>query len=187
MKKAVQFGAGNMGRGFLGQLFSQSGFETVFVEVRDDLIPLINKKKEYRLKILTTRPYEIIIKNIRAINARNQDEVKREIKTADVMATAVKSENLVSVASLVHSGMIERAKERIAKPVNLLLCENLPEASKVFKNYLLQECPSAYMQYINSHLGLVETIISRMVPPVPPSISSKDPLFIWLKSTVNYL
>lgn len=178
MKKAVQFGAGNMGRGFLGQLFSQSGFETVFVEVRDDLIPLINKKKEYRLKILTTRPYEIIIKNIRAINARNQDEVKREIKTADVMATAVKSENLVSVASLVHSGMIERAKERIAKPVNLLLCENLPEASKVFKNYLLQECPSAYMQYINSHLGLVETIISRMVPPVPPSISSKDPLFI---------
>jgi len=44
MEKAIQFGAGNIGRGFLGQLFSQSGFETVFVEIREDLISLINKK-----------------------------------------------------------------------------------------------------------------------------------------------
>ena len=178
MKKAVQFGAGNIGRGFLGQLFSQSGFETVFVEVRDDLISLINKKKEYRLKILSAQPYEIIIKNIRAVNAKNQDEVNKEIKTADIMATAVKSENLASVSPLVCSGMVERARNRITKPLNLLLCENLLEASKIFKNYLLQKCPSAYIEYINSHLGLVETIISRMVPPVSSSISSKDPLFI---------
>lgn len=53
MKKAVQFGAGNIGRGFLGQLFSQSGFETVFVETRDDLIFLINKRKQYKLIILS--------------------------------------------------------------------------------------------------------------------------------------
>jgi len=178
MKKAIQFGAGNIGRGFLGQLFSQSGFETVFVEVRDDLISLINEKKQYKLKILSTQPYEIIIKNVRAINAKNQDEVNREIKSADIMATAVKSENLASVAPLVCSGMIERIKNGITKPLNLLLCENLPEASKVFKNYLLQDCPSTYIKYMNSHLGLVETIISRMVPPVPSSISSKDPLFI---------
>lgn len=178
MKKAIQFGAGNIGRGFLGQLFSQSNFETVFVEVREDLISLINEKKHYRLKILSVKPYEIIIKNIRAVNAKNQKEVSREIKTADIMATAVKSENLVSVASLVCSGMIERAKNGIAKSLNLLLGENLPEASKVFKNYLLQNCPSAYIEYVNSHLGLVETIISRMVPPVPPSISTKDPLLI---------
>ncbi|MCD6318071.1 mannitol-1-phosphate 5-dehydrogenase, partial [Candidatus Aerophobetes bacterium] len=178
MKKAIQFGAGNIGRGFLGQLFSQSGFETVFVEVRDDLISLINEKKQYKLKILSAQPYEIVIKNIRAVNAKNREEVNKEIKTADIMATAVKSENLASVAPFVRSGIIERAKNGITKPLNLLLCENLPKASKVFKSYLLQNCPPAYIEYINSHLGLVETIISRMVPPVPPSISSQDPLFI---------
>lgn len=177
-EKAIQFGAGNIGRGFLGQLFSQSGFQTVFVEVRDDLISLINEKKQYKLKILSAQPYKIIINNIRAVNAKNQDEVNKEIKSADIMATAVKSENLASVALLVCSGMVERAKNNITKPLNLLLCENLPEASKVFISYLSKNCPSTYIEYINSHLGLIETIISRMVPPVSSSISSKDPLFI---------
>ncbi len=178
MKKAVQFGAGNIGRGFLGQLFSQSGFETVFVEVREDLISLINKKKQYKLKILSAQPYEIIINNIKAVNVKNQNKINEEIKSADIMATAVKSESLASVAPLICSGIMERVKNGIIKPLNLLLCENLPEASKIFKNYLLQNCSPTYIEYINSHLGLVETIISRMVPPVPSSISSKDPLFI---------
>jgi len=178
MKKAVQFGAGNIGRGFVGQLLSQSDFETVFVEVRDDLISLINKKKEYKLKILGTQSYEIIIKNIRAVNVSDQDRVNKEIKIADIMATAVRPENLASIATLVCSGVIERAKNSITKPINILLCENLPKASKIFRSYLLKECPPIYLEYMNSHLGLVETIISRMVPPVPSSISSKDPLFI---------
>jgi len=178
MKKAVQFGAGNIGRGFLGQLFSESGFEIVFVEVRDDLISLINKKRHYKIKISSTQPYEIVIKNVRAINAKNQKKVSEEIKTADIMATAVRSKNLSSVAPLVCSGITERAKNSVAKPINLLLCENLLEASKIFKDYLLENCASAYIKYINSHLGLVETIIGRMVPPIPPSISSKDPLFV---------
>lgn len=185
MKKAVQFGAGNIGRGFLGQLFSQSGFETVFVEVRDDLVSLLNTKKQYKLKILSAQPYEIIINNIRAVNAKNQDEVNKEIKTADIMATAVKSENLAAVASLVCSGVTARAKSGIAQPLDLLLCENLLAASNIFRNYLLKECPPAYIEYINSHLGLVETIISRMVSSVPLSISSKDPLFIMAEEYNN--
>lgn len=137
MKKAIQFGAGNIDRGFLGQLFSQSGFETVFVEVRNDLVSLINKKRQYKLRILSAQPHEIIIRNIRAVNARNQGEVSREIESADIMATAVKSENLAFISLLVCSGIIIRVKNGITKPLNLLLCENLPEANKVFKEYLL--------------------------------------------------
>lgn len=178
MKKAIQFGAGNIGRGFLGQLFFQSGFETVFVEARDDLVSLINKKRQYELGILSAQPHEIVIRNIRAVNTRNQDEVSKEIESADIMATAVKSENLAFVSLLVCSGMIIRAKNGITKPLNLLLGENLPDASRVFKDYLLQNCPLDYREYIDSHLGLVDTIISRMVPIVPFSISFKEPLYI---------
>ena len=33
MKKAVMYGAGNIGRGFIGQLFSQSGYEEAYIDI----------------------------------------------------------------------------------------------------------------------------------------------------------
>ena len=33
MKKAVMYGAGNIGRGFITQLFSKSGYETALIDV----------------------------------------------------------------------------------------------------------------------------------------------------------
>ncbi|HPP75292.1 MAG TPA: mannitol-1-phosphate 5-dehydrogenase, partial [Armatimonadota bacterium] len=51
MKKAVQFGAGNIGRGFIGQLFHESGYEVVFVDVVPDVVRLLNEQRCYTLRI----------------------------------------------------------------------------------------------------------------------------------------
>ena len=37
MKTAVMYGAGNVGRGFLGQLLSESGYEVIFVDIVPEL------------------------------------------------------------------------------------------------------------------------------------------------------
>jgi mannitol-1-phosphate 5-dehydrogenase len=42
MKKAVMYGAGNIGRGFIGQLFSQSGYEVVFLDINREVIDRMN-------------------------------------------------------------------------------------------------------------------------------------------------
>ena len=44
--KAVHFGAGNIGRGFIGSLLYQSGYETCFVDVNSEVVDLINEKGE---------------------------------------------------------------------------------------------------------------------------------------------
>ncbi|MCC6154190.1 MAG: mannitol-1-phosphate 5-dehydrogenase, partial [Candidatus Hydrogenedentes bacterium] len=70
MKKAVHFGAGNIGRGFLGQLYFESGYETTFVDVADALIAGLNERRAYPLRILDEVSYTMLIENVRAVDAR---------------------------------------------------------------------------------------------------------------------
>ena len=105
MKKAVQFGAGNIGRGFLGQLFNQSGYETVFVELKRDIIACLNRDHSYQLRIVGRDSRELTIDKVRVVNGKDKLQVGQEIKEADIMATAVGAGNLPSVASLVAEGL----------------------------------------------------------------------------------
>ena len=45
--KAVQFGAGNIGRGFVGLLLHEGGYELVFSDVAASLVASINDVSEY--------------------------------------------------------------------------------------------------------------------------------------------
>lgn len=182
-KKVIQFGAGNIGRGFLGQLFSESGYETVFVETREEIVSSLNQRRYYKLRIIEKdNSRDLIIKNVRAINSQNEAKVVEEIKTGDLMASAVGVRNLSFIASLIKRGMIQRFKNGIEKPINLIICENLPEADKVFKEYLLQGLNSQDKKYIESSLGLVDSIIGRTVPFVPIEMRKEDPTFIVAES-----
>jgi len=42
MKQAIQFGAGNIGRGFIGALLSRSGYHVVFADVDNQMVDTIN-------------------------------------------------------------------------------------------------------------------------------------------------
>jgi len=182
MKKVVQFGAGNIGRGFLGQLFSESGYKVVFVEVKEEIVSLLNQRGYYKLKIVGDNPRDLIIKNVRAVNGKDKDRVAREIKTTNLLSSAVGAKNLSSVASLIAGGIIERAKNNIEKPMNLIICENLANASKVFKDCLFKKIEKKYWSYVDSHLGLVESVISRMVPVIPPQIRKREPTLVMAES-----
>ena len=174
IKKVVQFGAGSIGRGFLGQLFSESGYEIVFVEAREDLVNKLNQDNRYRLRIVGKNARELLISNVRAVKAQDTDGVAREIEDASLLATAVGARNLPAVAILVAAGIRQRAKKEIGEPIDLIICENLPQAAKIFQGYLEREIGERYLPYLNTNLGLVETVVTRMVPLVPPELARED-------------
>jgi len=106
MKKVILFGAGNIGRGFLGQLFNQSGYEITFVEARESIINALNHYHSYRLKIVGPHSYkEFIIDKVKALNSNEATKIEEEIEKANIMATAVGAKNLPFIASLVAKGM----------------------------------------------------------------------------------
>lgn len=47
MSKAIHFGAGKIGRGFIGSVLNEAGYEVTFADVNQEIIDLINKKKGY--------------------------------------------------------------------------------------------------------------------------------------------
>ena len=52
MKQAVMFGAGNVGRGFIGQLFSEFGYAVTFVDVDDLLIETLAARGRYTIRLV---------------------------------------------------------------------------------------------------------------------------------------
>lgn len=178
MKKAVQFGAGNIGRGFIGQLLFQSGYETTFIDVNDKVISAINLEGSYTINIVGENPSSLKVRNIRAINARDTKAAASELVSADIAVTAVGNSVLEKIAPLVANGLVERKKQNIDKPLNIIICENLLDAGRIFRKYVMESLDKTMWDYAEKNLGLVESVVSRMVPVVPRDISEKDPLYV---------
>ena len=85
MKQAVHFGAGNIGRGFIGALFSQSGYHVTFIDIADQIINQLNEKKQYQVKLATDQKETITIENVSGLNNMTQEkEVIEAIKECNL-------------------------------------------------------------------------------------------------------
>ncbi|MDI6828835.1 MAG: mannitol-1-phosphate 5-dehydrogenase, partial [Armatimonadota bacterium] len=177
-KKAIQFGAGNIGRGFTAQLFTESGYEVVFVEVVDEIVRLINERGWYPIEIASENPETVIIRNIRAVHGSDQESVAREIFDASIVCTAVGVNVLRHVAPSIAKGIKLRADAKVDDPLNIIICENLLHASDVLRGYILEELPDNYVDYVHKHVGFVESVVSRMVPVMTEVQRQRDPLLI---------
>lgn len=166
--KAIMYGAGSIGRGFIGALLSEIGYEVVFIDVNDQLVNTINRKKTYP-QIIMKKEQEIHwIRNIRAVNGNDQNAVCDEIADADLLATAVGASVLEKIAPVIAQGLMKRWDKDPENALDLLICENLMDADVLLRNWLRQAMPEKYQPVMEEKLGLVETSIGRMVPPPDP-------------------
>src|SRR3990172_6457182 len=109
MSKVVQFGAGNIGRGFTTQLFRESGWEVVFVDVVEEVVRLINERKSYPIEIAGPGAEIITITGVRAVNGNDRGSVAAEIKDASLVRTAVGVNALKYITPALSMGIKARA------------------------------------------------------------------------------
>ena len=88
MKKAIQIGAGNIGRGFIGGLLSNAGYHVVFADVNQQVIDKINEDGTYTIHVMDVESSEQVITNISGVNSTTPAMVD-EIVEAEIITTAV--------------------------------------------------------------------------------------------------
>jgi mannitol-1-phosphate 5-dehydrogenase len=165
MNKAIQFGAGNIGRGFIGAVLSEAGYQVVFADVVPDLLEKINSRKAYTVHVTDKDSRDIQISNVSAVNSGSDDVVK-EIVTADIVTTAVGLRILKFVAPAVAKGMVARKAAKVEKPLNIIACENGLLATSQLKELVFAQLDPQTAEWSKTHVGFVDCAVDRIVPPV---------------------
>jgi mannitol-1-phosphate 5-dehydrogenase len=161
--KAVHFGAGNIGRGFVGLILHNAGYEVVFADVAAPLIDALAASTSYRVLEVGVGAKTSTVDNYRALNsATNEADVIAEIATADVVTTAVGPNILKFVAPLIAAALAQRDASRA--PIAVMACENAINATDLLRNSVVDTIENPTLL---SRAVFANTAVDRIVPGQP--------------------
>jgi len=180
---ALHFGAGNIGRGFIGLLLQQSGYEVCFADVNAEIVDLLNERKEYKVVLANKEQTETTVTNISAINsAINSELVEEAIVQADLITTAVGPNILAIIAPMVAKGLKKRATIS-NKSLNIIACENMIGGSAFLKDKVYEHLTEEERNSFDSLYGFPNSAVDRIVPNQSNDdklLVKVEPFFEWV-------
>jgi len=167
-KKAVHFGAGNIGRGFVACFLHNSGYEVVFADVNGAVIDQLNAQPSYKvIEVGADGTTESVIDGYRAINSKtNEDDVVREIATADIVTCSVGPNILKFIAPVIAKGIDQRSDD--LGPVAVIACENAIGATDTLAQHIKENTPAARQEVDARRAQYANSAIDRIVPAQDP-------------------
>ncbi|URL06919.1 mannitol-1-phosphate 5-dehydrogenase [Avibacterium sp. 21-595] len=184
--KALHFGAGNIGRGFIGKLLADSGIEVVFADVNDDVIRLLQTQKSYNVKVVGEKVNRIEqVSNVTGVNSKDENALIERFKQVDLVTTAVGPNVLKIIASTLAKGLIARLEAGNAQPLNIIACENMVRGTTFLKEQVFQYLDENQQQQIEALVGFVDSAVDRIVPPV--QANPADPLLVTVEEFSEWI
>ena len=175
MKKAVHFGAGNIGRGFIGEILFENGFEIAFVDVNEKIIDALNERGSYEIEIAEDGQRHIAVSGVRGINnGKNPEEVVAAIAEADIITTAIGPNILPFIAGLIAQGIEARKAAGNTQTIDVLACENMIGGSAFLYEEVKKHLSEDGLAYAEEFVGFPNAAVDRIVP----AQSHEDPLFV---------
>jgi mannitol-1-phosphate 5-dehydrogenase len=162
---ALHFGAGNIGRGFIGLLLSSNGFQVSFADVSDVLIDAIKEEGKYRV-ILADESHEAIsVEGVLGINSAKEPEALKEaVLQADLITTAVGVSIVPHIGRALLHGIKERLHQEKITPFSIIACENAVGATKVLKDALYEGLSEKERALAEEYIGFPNSAVDRIVP-----------------------
>ena len=180
--KAVMYGGGNIGRGFIGALLSQSGYEVTFIDVAEPVVKSLQENRTYPVRYVSSNGHkDVWIENVTAVNGNDADAASDAIANCDIMATAVGARILKFIVPNIVAGLRKRWAMG-GKALNIIICENLMDANKVLEEMLKANLTEEECALFDNTVGLVEASIGRMVPVQTEEMKDGEPMRVCVES-----
>ena len=171
--RAVHFGAGNIGRGFIGEVLAENGFDITFVDVNEQIIDSLNEKSRYTIELADESKKQLVVERVRGLNNQKQPEqVIKEIAQADLVTTAIGPNILPFIAELIAKGIEQREQEGNQQPLDIIACENMIGGSEHLKMEVYKYLSDT--RFADQSIGFPNAAVDRIVPMQ----QQEDPLFV---------
>lgn len=119
--KLVVFGAGKIGRSFIGQIFGTGGYEVVFIDLNKALIEELNARGNYNVVIKSGIESVVNIKNVREVYVYDRKRVVSEVASAGIVAVSVGLNGLTTICPLLAEGLMERYRIDSSAALDILI------------------------------------------------------------------
>jgi mannitol-1-phosphate 5-dehydrogenase len=172
-EKIVVFGAGATGRGHVGLLAWQAGFNVLFVDKNTDLVDALRRASQYTVSLCGRDPQEITVRGFRVCGHADRAAIADEIADAVLVLTAVFDQNLPDVAQTLALAVSACVRRERTASLNCIACENMVDSSSTLGKHVRALLAGRDLAWCQEHVGFPDCMISRVVPRPEP-----DPLRI---------
>lgn len=165
--KVLLFGAGNIGRGFIGKLLAEHpGTELIFADVAQPLIDQLNQQGAYPVQTVGEQQRTEWVRGITALHSSSEAAIQAMI-TADLITTAVGPTVLKTIAAIIARGLLRREADNPKSCLNIIACENSLHGSTQLKHFVFEQLPERARAWAEQTIGFVDAVVDRIIPPSP--------------------
>ena len=185
MKRALHFGAGNIGRGFIGKIISEAGYEVIFADVNGQVIDQLNIDKEYEVEVVGENSKTDIVKNVSGIMSNDPEKVKEAGLGVSLITTAV-GPNVLKIIAGSFADIIKARKENgIKEELNIIACENMVKGTTFLKENIYEKLNESEKEYADKYIGFPDSAVDRIVPPV--NAEGKKPTYVVVEEFYEWI
>lgn len=159
--KALIFGAGAVGLGFLGELLSSSGWEMTFADIDSELVATLNKRGRAVFSKIGARIEQVEVSPVSAIDLRvpsADEQLTAALAEADLVFTAAGARAFEATGKLLASAA--ESTSFTHQPLNILCCENHRDAAAALVEVTGQATKGP--QPLQAKFAFVNAVIARM-------------------------
>ncbi|GHA31995.1 mannitol-1-phosphate 5-dehydrogenase [Photobacterium aphoticum] len=182
--KAVHFGAGNIGRGFIGKVLADANVAVTFADVDAPLVDQLSHDQSYKVKVVGSECVVDTVTHITAVNSASEAVIEQMIHT-DMVTTAVGPNVLDIIAKTIAKGLTHRFEAGNNQPLNIIACENMVRGTTHLKNEVYKHLNAIYHAQADELVGFVDSAVDRIVPP--SDAANDDPLEVTVESFSEWI